>query len=225
MGDSVRFYKVGLSLQAATGVNDLVRRLIDNGKKVFLDYKYYDIAETISKAVGRVAKLGVSFLTIHGTTSVIKAAVAARGDSELKLFTVTVLTSMDLADVHEMGIAADSVQEVVLRRSLIAWRNGSDGVIASGQEVREIKKLIASNMPDGGKRGLLVTTPGIRSEGYPAQDQKRVATPRHAVSEGADYLVIGRQVTNPGDITPRKAAERVVEEMQSAFNSLSQEPE
>src|SRR5262249_13972031 len=87
----VSFFKVGLVLQMAPGTEGFIRSLIKSGKKVFLDYKYYDIAETVKKAVARVADLGVSFLTIHGTSPVIRGAVEGRGASNLKLFTVTVL--------------------------------------------------------------------------------------------------------------------------------------
>jgi orotidine-5'-phosphate decarboxylase len=212
LGETVRFYKIGLSLQLAHGVNELIYDLIQSGKKVFLDYKYYDTPETIEKAVGRAAGLGVSFLTVHGTKSLIQAAVRARGDSVLKLFTVTVLTSMDIEDVQEMGFTDSSVEDVVLRRSLIAWQNGCDGVIASGLEVRRIKELTQNH--------LLVTTPGIRPQGHPPDDQKRRVTPGEAVSEGADYLVIGRPITEPKDTTPAKAAQRTLGEMQKAFGSL-----
>lgn len=213
LGDTVRFYKIGLSLQGAGGVHELINDLIRDGKKVFLDYKYYDIPETLEKAVGRAAQRGVSFLTIHGTKSCIEAAVRARGDSAMKLFTVTVLTSMDIDDIREMGYTQHTVEEIVLRRALIAWQAGCDGVIASGLEVRKIKELT--------ERGLLVTTPGIRPDGYPGDDQKRKVTPREAVAEGADYLVIGRPITNPKDTTPAKAAQRTIDEMQNAFDKIT----
>jgi orotidine-5'-phosphate decarboxylase len=223
LGETVRFYKIGLSLQLAPGVNELIDELIRAGKKVFVDYKYYDTPETLEKAVRRAAQLGISFLTIHGTRNCIQAAVRARGSSNLKLFTVTVLTSMDIEDVHEMGLSDSSVEDLVLRRSLIAWQNGCDGVIASGQEVREIKKLIACNMTGSENRGLLVTTPGIRPEGSPPDDQKRRTTPAQAVLEGADFLVIGRPITEPADVTPQRAAQRIVNDMQKAFNQVAVE--
>jgi orotidine-5'-phosphate decarboxylase len=212
LGDTVRFYKIGLSLQLATGVNELIVDLIAMGKKVFLDYKYYDTPETLEKAVGRAAKIGVAFLTIHGTKRCIQAAVRARGTSNLKLFTVTVLTSMDIEDIREMGLVDSSVEDVVLRRSLIAWQAGCDGVIASGLEVRKIKDLTQNS--------LMVTTPGIRPHGYHEDDQKRKVTPREAVAGGADYLVIGRPITEPKDTSPVKAAERTIDEMQAAFDRL-----
>jgi orotidine-5'-phosphate decarboxylase len=205
------FFKVGLALQLAEGVEHFIRSLIADGKKVFLDYKYYDISETLRKAVGRAAGLGVSFLTIHGPSNLIRAAVEARGSSPLKLFTVTVLTSMDAGDIAEMGYTNHSVEELVLFRAKKALEAGCDGTISSGLEARKIKDL------SHGK--LLVVTPGIRPEGYGPDDQKRRTTPQWAILEGADYLVVGRPIIEPKDGTPREAAERILADMESAFQS------
>jgi orotidine-5'-phosphate decarboxylase len=208
----VGFFKIGLALQLAPGVSDLIQSLIRDGKKVFLDYKYYDIPETLKKAVSRAAKLGVSFLTIHGPSALIRRAVEGRGASELKLFTVTVLTSLDASDIAEMGYTNHTVEELVLFRARKALEAGCDGVIASGLETRKIKEL--------SKNHLLVVTPGIRPEGYPEDDQKRTTTPREAILAGADYLVIGRPIT--GAVNPRHAVEQMVQEMQSAFDRLAE---
>jgi orotidine-5'-phosphate decarboxylase len=207
---TVNFFKIGLTMQLAAGVNEFIRKLIDEDKKVFLDYKYYDVPETLKKAVSRVAQLGVSFLTVHGSSSLIKAAVDGRGDTGLKLFTVTVLTSLDADDMAEMGYTKHTVEELVLFRAEKALDAGCDGVIASGLEASKIKEL-------SGNR-LLVVTPGIRPEGYPADDQKRKTTPNEAIMAGADYLVIGRPITDNAD--PRKAAEEIASEMQGAFDAL-----
>jgi orotidine-5'-phosphate decarboxylase len=209
----VSFFKIGLSLQLARGVEDFIRSLIDQQKRVFLDYKYYDVPETLKKAVGRAAQLGVSFLTVHGSSAIIKGAVEGRGNREMKLFTVTVLTSMDANDISEMGYTNHTVEELVLFRARKALEAGCDGVIASGQEAKKIKEI--------SRNKLLVVTPGIRPEGYPQADQKRVSTPREAILAGADYLVVGRPITNPQDKTPRLAAERTIEEMQEAFDALA----
>jgi len=216
LGDAVRFYKIGLSLQGAEGLHEFISELIQKGKKIFLDYKLYDTPKTLEKAVRRAAERGISFLTIHGTKSCIQAAVRARGNSNMKLFTVTVLTSMDIEDVREMGFSDSSVEDLVLGRSLIAWQHGCDGVIASGLEVRKIKDLTQNH--------LLVTTPGIRPDGSPPDDQKRIVPPREAVAEGADYLVIGRPITEPKDTTPAKAAQSTIEEMQNAFDQITNQP-
>ncbi len=206
---SVNFFKIGLVLQLAPGVEDFVRSLIAEGKKVFLDYKYYDISETLKKAVARAAGLGVSFLTIHGPSNLIRGAVEGRGNSGLKLFTVTILTSLDAGDMAEMGYTNHSIEELVLFRAKKALEAGCDGVIASGLEAHKIKEL--------SKGKLLVVTPGIRPDGYGPDDQKRRTTPRDAILAGADYLVIGRPITNPVDTSPREAADKILIEMQSAF--------
>lgn len=203
------FFKIGLTLQLAPGVEDLIQSVIKDGKKVFLDYKYYDISETLKTAVRRASGLGVSFLTIHGPSVLIRAAVEGRGSSPLKLFTVTVLTSLDAGDMTEMGYSSHSVEELVLFRARKALDAGCDGVIASGLEAKKIKELT------GGK--LLVVTPGIRPLGAGADDQKRRTTPRDAILAGADYLVIGRPITDPKGTTPRQAAEEILAEVRSAF--------
>jgi orotidine-5'-phosphate decarboxylase len=207
----VDFFKVGLTLQLAEGVEAFIRSLLSSGKRVFLDYKYYDISETLKKAVRRAADLGVSFLTVHGSSEILKSAVQGKGDRPLKLFAVTVLTSMDAADIAEMGYTNHTVEELVLFRAKKALAAGLDGVIASGREARQIKEL--------SRNKLLVVTPGIRPEGYPEDDQKRKSTARDAILAGADYLVIGRPITEPfGGSTPRQQAERFLSEMQTAFD-------
>jgi orotidine-5'-phosphate decarboxylase len=205
----VRFYKIGLTLQIAPGVEDLIRSVISSGSKVFLDYKYYDVPETVAKAVHQACRLGVSFLTIHGSRSTIQGAVRGRGSSDLKLFTVTVLTSMDAGDIAELGYANHTVEELVLFRARMALEGGCDGVIASGLEAEKIKQLSTGK--------LLVVTPGIRPEGYPDDDQKRKMTARDAILAGADYLVVGRPITGAAD--PRHEADSMVAEMQDAFDA------
>ena len=202
------FFKIGLALQLAEGVEAFIRRLIGDGNRVFLDYKYYDIPETMKKSVARAAELGVDFLTIHGSSSLIRAAVEGRGQSKLKLLTVTVLTTWDKTDLIEMGYPEHTVEEVVLFRARKALEAGSDGVIASGQEAEAIRRLSTK---------LLIVTPGIRPDGYREDDQKRRTTPRDAITAGADYLVIGRPITDEPD--PRKAAEEILGQMQEAFDT------
>lgn len=204
----VGFFKIGLVLQMAPGAEGFIQELIRAGKRVFLDYKYYDIAETMKKAVARVADLGVSFLTVHGATPVIRGAVEGRGKSDLKLFAVTVLTNMDQADIAEMGYSDHSVEQLVLFRAKKALEAGCDGVIASGLEAEAIKKVSQDH--------LLVVTPGIRPDGYPEDDQKRKVTARQAIRAGADYLVVGRPITHHAE--PRREAEALLAEMQEAFD-------
>jgi orotidine-5'-phosphate decarboxylase len=207
----VSFFKIGLALQLATGVEDFILSLIREGKRVFLDYKYYDVPETLRKAVARAASLGVSFLTVHGSSALMKAAVQGRENSSLKLFTVTVLTSMDASDIAEMGYTQHSVEDLVLFRARKALEAGCDGVIASGREAGKIKEL--------SRNKLLVVTPGIRPEDYPEDDQKRRTTASDAILAGADYLVIGRPITEA--VNHRRQAEQFLREMQAAFDSLA----
>jgi orotidine-5'-phosphate decarboxylase len=204
------FFKIGLTLQLASGVNGLVRSLIEKGRRVFLDYKYYDVEETLRKAVSRASSVGVSFLTIHGPSNLIRAAVEGKGDSDLKLFTVTVLTSLDAGDIAEMGYPQKSVEELALFRARKAMEAGCDGVIASGREAAKIREVAGNR--------LLVVTPGIRPEGHDTHEQKRATTPGGAIAAGADYLVIGRPIT--GAENPRESALQIVAEMQTAFDSL-----
>jgi orotidine-5'-phosphate decarboxylase len=211
----VSFFKIGLTLQLAPGVEQLIQELIRAGKRVFLDYKYYDIPETVKTAVSRAVDLGVSFLTVHGSTPVIQGAVKGRGSSPLMLFAVTVLTSMDKADLAELGYENLSVEDLVLFRARKALEAGCDGVIASGREAKQVKALA---MGPGGSR-LLVVTPGIRPDGYAEDDQKRRTTPADAILAGADYLVIGRPIV--GAANPREAAERILAEMQEAFGKAA----
>jgi orotidine-5'-phosphate decarboxylase len=210
LDESVDFYKVGLSLQLAVGVENLIQSLLGRGKKLFLDYKYYDIPETLTKAVSQAAQRGVTFLTVHGSSDLIKAAVKGRGASGMKLFTVTVLTSWDESDLIEMGYTRHTVEDLVLFRTQMALNAGCDGVIASGHEAKAIKQL---------SKKLLVVTPGIRPYGHREDDQKRRMSPRDAILAGADYLVIGRPITEAAD--PLGAARSILAEMQEAFDDRS----
>jgi orotidine-5'-phosphate decarboxylase len=201
----VSTFKIGLQLQLVTDLAFL-KRLVASGKRVFLDYKYYDIARTVREAVAQAADIGVSFLTVHGDSDIIRAAVEGKGASDLKILSVTVLTSLDQRGIEEMGFAC-TVQDLVLRRARMALEAGCDGVIASGQEAQQIREQIGEN--------LLIVTPGIRPDGEPAQDQKRVTTPAQAIMAGADYLVMGRPVYEAPD--PAISAEAVIAEMRAAF--------
>jgi len=210
LGDDVSFYKVGLGLQLAGG-DGFARKLKGMGKRVFLDYKYYDIEETIEKAVARAAEFGVDFLTVHGVRVILKAAVRGRGDANMKILCVTLLTSMDASDLEEMGYSGLSPNEVVMHRARTALSVGVDGVIASALEVEEIKNFAGDK--------LMVVTPGIRPVGYPKDDQKRIATAYESIKAGADYLVIGRPIYDSPD--PKAAARETISEMARALRDLS----
>jgi orotidine-5'-phosphate decarboxylase len=211
LGGLVDFFKVGLALQLAKGAQDFIHELLDSKKRVFLDYKYHDIPETVKRGVERASDIGVQFLSIHGSSKVMKAAVDGRSGG-LKIFTVTVLTSMDQDDIAEMGYTRHSVEELVIFRAKKAIEAGCDGVIASAKEAVAIKKL-------NGK--LLLITPGIRPDGSSEDDQKRRMSPRAAISAGADYLVLGRPIIKPElHRDPREAAIAVLTEMDQALVEL-----
>jgi orotidine-5'-phosphate decarboxylase len=201
LGDNAGFYKVGMELYAATGM-DYVRSLVDRGKQVFLDMKYYDIGETVKRAVAVAARSGATFLTIHGVGQVMRAALDGRGDSPMKLLAVTVLTSFDQDDVAELGYDC-SLADLVSRRVTLAMKTGVDGIVASPLEARTIRTQT-------GLEAILVTA-GVRSKGASTGDQKRVATPAEALRDGADYVVIGRQVSRAAD--PRAALDAIHAEL------------
>jgi orotidine-5'-phosphate decarboxylase len=176
---------------------DYVRRLAGMGKRVFVDLKYYDIAETVRRAVAVVAKSGATFLTVHAVDQVMRAAVEGKGDSSLKLLAVTVLTSFDQVDVEKMGHQC-TVSELVAKRVRQAMNAGIEGIVGSPIEAMAIRQV-------AGQDAILVT-PGVRSTGAARGDQKRVATPAEALRDGADYIVVGRQVTRSTDPAAALAA-------------------
>lgn len=206
LDEAVSFYKVGLELLFAGGL-DLARDLRRAGKRVFLDMKLLDIGNTVERAVANATEIDVDFLTVHGhDAKTLRAAVAGRGDSRLKLLAVTVLTNLTAEDLKEQG-SAMSPAELVLRRAELAYRAGFDGVIASGQEAARIR---AATGPE-----FLIVTPGIRLQGSTTDDQERVMTPDHAMWAGANHLVVGRPITQADD--PRAAAQSFVHHIREAL--------
>jgi orotidine-5'-phosphate decarboxylase len=207
LGGSVGFYKVGMELYAAAGM-DFVRELLGQGKDVFLDLKFYDIPETVKRAVAQAARTGVRFLTVHAVGSVMRAAVEGRAASGLKLLAVTVLTSFGREDLDDLGHACE-VSDLVARRARQAMEAGMDGIVASPLEAESLRRIVG---PDA-----ILVMPGIRSAGAAQGDQKRVATPAEALRAGADYLVMGRQITRAPD--PAAELARVLEEIAGACAS------
>jgi orotidine-5'-phosphate decarboxylase len=201
LGPEVSFYKVGMELYAAAGI-EFVRELVGQGKDVFLDLKLYDIPETVKRTVAQVAKTGVRFLTVHSVASVMKAAAEGRAKSSLKLLAVTVLTSFGPEDMEDLGHEC-SVSDLVEERARKAIRAGMDGIVCSPREARMVREVVGS-MP-------LIVTPGVRSPGAAHADQKRVATPAEAVRDGANYLVMGRQISRAAD--PAAEAAKVMAEV------------
>ena len=207
LGDGADFYKVGLELFTLEGPS-VVRTLKRRHKHVFLDLKLHDIPNTVARAVGRARELDVDLLTLHttGGRSMMEAAAKAASD-RLTLLGVTVLTSMTHSDVeNSWGRGIDSIEEEVVRLAQLAQKSGLGGVVASVSEAACIKEAVGS--------ALVVVTPGIRLTGDDPHDQARVSTPAEAVAAGADYLVIGRSVTQASD--PADALRRIFEEMPGA---------
>ncbi len=196
---AVSFYKIGHELLFGGGL-EVALELKREGKQVFLDMKLLDISNTVEKATANVARLGVDLLTVHGHDGkTLKAAVAGRGSSALKLLSVTVMTHLDAADLREQGIT-ETAADLVVRRARMAQDAGFDGVIASGEEAARIRAATGHD--------FLIVTPGIRPAGDAKGDQTRVMTPSAALTAGADKLVIGRPITAAAD--PLAAARAIL---------------
>jgi len=209
IGDAASFFKIGYQLVFAGGLG-LVGELADRGHKIFLDMKLLDIDNTVAKGVGNIARLGATFLTIHAYPKAMRAAVEGRGDSALKLLGVTVLTSMDDADLAEAGYAADAATLVATRAGQTK-EAGMDGIICAPTEAQAMRQALGDDM--------LVVTPGIRPATAEAGDQKRIMTPARAIRAGADHLVVGRPVVAASD--PRGAALAIQAEIDEAFEGAS----
>lgn len=202
IGTAANFYKVGLELYSAAGM-DFVTQLASFGKNVFLDLKLYDIPETVKRATDRICSAGiVTFLTVHGSRAVMQAAAEGRGQTKTKLLAVTVLTSFDQNDLADLGYHVP-VWDLVELRVKKAMEAGMDGAVCSPLEVARIRQMVSPN--------FTLVTPGVRSGTEGTGDQKRVATPREAIENGSDYLVVGRQVTRAPD--PRHACEEILFEI------------
>jgi len=206
LGDSVTFYKIGYQLGYAGGL-PLARQLSDRGKKEFVDLKLHDISNTVARGVESVAKLGATFLTVHAYPQTMKAAVEARAGSSLKILAVTVLTSYDDGDLHAAGYRLN-VSDLVEARAQQAQVLGVDGLVCSPEEAAALRKIVGHQMH--------LVTPGIRPAGAAVGDQKRIMTPARAISAGADYLVVGRPITEAAD--PKLAADAIQAEIAQALS-------
>jgi len=206
IGDAAGFYKIGLGMLTGGGLalaNELKQ---DHGKRIFLDMKLFDIGATIEAAVRGLARFDLDFLTVHGDPQVVRAAAEGRGGSGLKILAVTVLTSLDRADLDANLIRPGDLHEITLERAARALEAGADGVIASPHEAAAIRALPQA-------AGRLIVTPGVRPVGAAAGDQKRIATPAQAVADGADHIVVGRPVWQAAD--PRAAVLAINAELAS----------
>ena len=197
LGDSVRFYKIGLELLMAGGYFELLDWLAERDKRIFVDLKFFDVPATVGRAVARLNNRGVTFCTVHGNQGIMEAA--ARAKEDVKVLAVTVLTSLDRGDLQDMGFQCD-VPELVLSRARRALEAGCDGVVSSGLEAQMLREHLDHR--------LMVVTPGIRPvENRPSDDQKRVVSVEQAFGLGADYIVVGRPIRDAAD--PRAAAEAI----------------
>jgi orotidine-5'-phosphate decarboxylase len=206
VGHSAGTYKVGMQLYTAEGPQ-LVRELIKAGHGVFLDLKYHDIPNTVASAVRSAAALGVNMLTVHasGGSKMLHAAVEAGREANpaLKILAVTALTSMDDADLNQVGVSGQTLDQV-LRLAGIALGEGCQGIVASAREAYKLREL---------GDDFLIVTPGVRPAGADHGDQARVATPAEAIANGATHVVIGRPITGAED--PASAAKAILEELAS----------
>ena len=205
LADAACFYKVGLELLTSGGSVELLQWLAARGNHIFADFKFFDIPETVRRAVANLGGRGVTFATVHGSRSILQAAAAAKGD--VRILAVTLLTSMGRAELDEMGYSG-TLEELVLARARSALECGCDGVIASGLEASLLKAEFGDR--------LLVVTPGIRPAGQnPADDQKRTVDVAQAFRNGADYIVVGRPVRDAAD--PRAAARAIQQTIAGLF--------
>jgi orotidine-5'-phosphate decarboxylase len=210
LGDSVEFYKLGLEFFLSGNYFELVDELKNQGKKIFADLKLFDIPATVASAVRQLARHELSFCTVHGNDSMLRAAAEAKGD--MRILAVTALTSLDQGDLDDLGFQCDA-HSLVLSRARRALEVGCDGVVSSGLEVPALRESI--------DHALITVCPGIRpifnDELPPQDDQHRVVTPASAITSGADYLVVGRPIRDAED--SRAAAESIQQQIASALQA------
>jgi orotidine-5'-phosphate decarboxylase len=207
LGDSVGFYKIGLGMLTGGGLGLANELIQEHGKRIFLDMKLFDIGATVEAAVRGLAQFDLDFLTVHGDPHVVRAAMEGAAGSRTKILAVTILTSLDRADLDAALIQQGDIPDLVATRAGRAFDAGADGVIASPQEAALIRAL-----PEAA--GKLIVTPGVRPQGAALGDQKRVATPHQAIKDGADHIVVGRPIWQAKD--PSAAARAVLSELPKA---------
>lgn len=206
IGDAAVFYKIGMELNMAPGFFELLAWLKDHGKKVFVDLKFFDIPETVARAVRNLSDRGADLCTIHGNQSIMEAAAQARTGGT-RVLAVTALTSLDQGDINDLGFVCD-IPDLVLSRARRALQAGCDGVVSSGLEVEKLRAEAPAH--------LICVTPGIRPVANQVDgDQKRVMTPTRAITAGSDYLVVGRPIRDAAD--PREMAQAIQAEIAAAL--------
>ncbi|MGH8587256.1 MAG: orotidine-5'-phosphate decarboxylase [Gammaproteobacteria bacterium] len=205
LGEAVSFYKLGLERFMAGGYFEFMDRLAEQGKKVMVDLKFFDVPETVRLAVRQLAQHRPSFTTVHGNDAIL--AAAAREKGSVRILAVTVLTSLDQGDLTDLGFQCD-VEALVLSRARRALALGCDGVVSSGLEAERLRESLGDR--------FLIVTPGIRPVAN-TDDQKRTVDVEQAFRNGADYIVVGRPIRDAAD--PRAAAERIQERIQTLFRT------
>jgi len=204
LGDAVVFYKIGLELFMTGGYFDLLHWLVAQGKKVFVDLKFFDVPETVKLAMMQLRGRGITFATVHGNDPILRAAAAAK--DEVKLLAVTVLTSFGQEDMEEIFGGPVNLADLVYRRARRALALGCDGVVSSGLEVPRLRSELGDR--------FLVVTPGIRpgsNREIDLDDQKRIVTAGRAIANGADHIVVGRPISTASD--PLRAVEAMQKEI------------
>ncbi|MGB0438829.1 MAG: orotidine-5'-phosphate decarboxylase [Paracoccaceae bacterium] len=204
LGDAVGFYKIGLGMLTGGGLALANELKAEQGKRIFLDMKLFDIGATVEAAVRGLAQFDLDFLTVHGDPHVVRAAKEGAAGKDLKILAVTILTSLDRADLDASLIRDGAIPDLVADRAGRAFDAGADGVIASPNEAALIRALPEAT-------GRLIVTPGVRPAGADAGDQKRIATPGQAITNGADHIVVGRPIWQAAN--PRAAAQAVLDDL------------
>jgi orotidine-5'-phosphate decarboxylase len=205
LGDSVVFYKVGMEIFMCGDYFGFIEWLKQQGKKVFVDLKFFDVPATVGRAIAALSHKGVDLATIHGNDAIMEAAAANKGD--LKVLAVTALTSLDRGDLNDLGFDCD-VRDLVLSRAKRALAIGCDGIVSSGLEVQMLREALDHK--------LLVITPGVRPvDNREEDDQKRVVSVESAFQNGADYIVVGRPIRDAKD--PRAMAQTIQSQIAQQF--------
>lgn len=204
LGDAVSFYKIGLGMLTGGGLALANELKHEQGKRVFLDMKFFDIGATVEAAVRGIAEYELDFLTVQGDPQVVRAAMEGKRGRKTKILAVTVLTSLDRGDLDQNMIRPGDLSEITVERAARAFEAGADGIITSPHEAAAIRALPQA-------AGRLIVTPGVRPLGSAAGDQKRIATPAQAIAAGVDHIVVGRPVWAAAD--PAAAARAIVAEL------------
>ncbi len=207
LGEAVNFYKIGLGMLTGGGLGLANELKQEQGKRIFLDMKLFDIGATVEAAVRGLAQFDLDFLTVHGDPHVVRAAKQGASGKQTKILAVTILTSLDRKDLDASLIKDGVVADLVLERAHNAFEAGADGIIASPQEAAAIRALPSA-------AGKFIVTPGVRPAGAALGDQKRVATPAQAITDGVDHIVVGRPIWQAP--SPADAARAILDEMRRA---------